>query len=114
MGILKIPDKGIGDIMGCPYCNENKSTERSEEEKKNLLNRLSRIEGQIKGIKSMIETDRYCVDILMQSSAVSKAFLSLEREILSQHLRTCVARDIKEGKEEIFDETMTVIERLMR
>lgn len=95
-------------------CCTEKSTIRSDEEKKSLQNRIRRITGQLNGISNMIDDDRYCVDILMQCAAVTKAFESLEREIFSSHLRGCVARDIRDGKDEIYDETMKIIERLMR
>ncbi len=98
----------------CPLCAAGKSTHRSESEKKSLINRLSRISGQIAGIRNMIEEDRYCVDVLMQCSAVSSALESLEREILSAHLRGCVKKDIAEGRDEVLDETMKIIERMMR
>ncbi len=95
-------------------CGSGKKTERSSEEKKALENRINRLIGQLGGIKGMIEDDRYCVDILMQCSAAEKSFESLEREIFSSHLRGCVARDIREGKDEVLDETMAIVERLMR
>ncbi len=95
-------------------CCTTKTTSRSEEEKKSLENRINRIIGQLNGIKGMIDEDKYCVDILMQCSAVAKAFDALERLIFSSHLKGCVARDIKEGKDEVLDETMMIIERLMR
>ncbi len=93
---------------------ESKSTKRTDEEKKALDIRINRLIGQLNGIRTMFDEDRYCVDILMQCAAVSKAFESLEREIFSSHLRGCVARDIREGKDEVLDETMEIVERLMR
>ena len=91
-----------------------KQTHRSGEEKKALENRINRLIGQLGGIKGMIEDDRYCVDILMQCAAVDKGFASLEREIFSSHLQTCVAHDIREGRDEVLDETVAIVERLMR
>lgn len=96
----------------CPECQ--KKTERTQEERKALKNRLNRLIGQINGIEKMIDEDRYCVDILMQCAAISKAFGAIEREIFSSHLKGCITRDIKEGKDEVYDETMDIIERLMR
>lgn len=95
-------------------CCSEKIKERSDEEKKYLINRLNRIEGQINGIKKMIESDRYCVDILVQSSAVSKAFLAFAREVFRRHLKSCVVEDIRKGNDEIIDETVDIVERLMR
>ena len=100
----------------CEECcsKEEKTTRRSDEEKKALINRLNRISGQLNGIRTMVENDRYCVDILMQCTAVNKALDALEREIFSSHLHSCVARDIREGKDGVLDETMDIVERLMR
>lgn len=95
-------------------CCSDKTTLRSDKDKKSLENRINRIIGQLNGIKGMIDEDKYCVDILMQCSAVVKAFEALERLIFESHFKGCVARDIKEGKEEVIDETLLIIERLMR
>jgi DNA-binding FrmR family transcriptional regulator len=81
-----------------------KTKKRSDEEKRALINRLSRIEGQIRGIRSMVENDAYCADILTQSSAASAAMGSFNRELLDSHVRTCVAEGIKNGDEEKLDE----------
>lgn len=95
----------------CPACE--KHTRRTEEEKKALTNRLNRIEGQIRGIKKMLERDAYCNDLLIQCSAVSSALSAFERELLRRHVRTCVVRDIKEGKEDVVDELLATLEKLM-
>lgn len=95
-------------------CCTGKNTERTIEEKKSLLNRLNRIIGQLNGISNMIDSDRYCVDILMQCAAANRALEALERMIFSSHLKGCVTRDIKEGNETVYEETMKLIERLMR
>lgn len=95
-------------------CCSGKKTLREEEEKKKLLNRLKRIEGQIRGIQSMLEKDSYCNDILTQSAAVSAALNSFNKELLSSHIHTCVARDIREGRDEVIDELMVTIQKLMR
>ena len=76
----------------------DRTTHRSDDEKKKLINRLSRIEGQIRGIKNMVEKDAYCVDILTQS----------------RHVHTCVAEDIREGKDETIDELMEILQKLMK
>lgn len=87
---------------------------RSEKEYKDLLNRLSRIEGQVRGIKGMIERDVYCTDVLIQVSAVTAALNSFNRVLLANHISTCVADDIKEGKEETIDELIMVLQKLMK
>ena len=96
----------------CPCCSE-KHTARSEEEKKKLINRLKRIEGQIRGIIGMMENDAYCNDILIQSAAVNAAVNAFNKELLATHIRTCVARDIREGKDETIDELVATLQKLM-
>ena len=91
-----------------------KKTVRSEEQKKKLLNRLKRIEGQVRGLQTMIENDTYCNDILIQSSAVNAAVNGFNKELLSCHIHNCVVRDIKEGKEEVVDELIETLQKLMR
>ena len=91
-----------------------KSTARSEEEIRRLVNRLSRIEGQIRGIKGMLEKDSYCVDILTQSAAVSAAMNAFNRELLSDHIHSCVVRDIRAGDEETVNELVGLIHKLMK
>lgn len=91
-----------------------KTTERSEEERRKLINRLNRIEGQIRGIKGMIEKDAYCNDILIQSAAASAAITAFNRELIGSHIRGCVVRDIKEGDEEIIEELITTLQKFMK
>ena len=79
-----------------------------------LIKRLSRIEGQVRGIRKMVETDCYCTDILVQVSAVNAALNSFNKVLLANHIRTCVAEDIREGKDETIDELVTVLQKLMR
>ena len=95
-------------------CCCEKTKARSEKEYKDLLNRLSRIEGQIRGIKKMVENDAYCTDILVQVSAANAALNSFNKVLLSNHIRTCVANDIREGKEETIDELVTTLKKLMK
>ena len=95
-------------------CRCHKTKKRDEAEYKRLINRLSRIEGQIRGIRRMVENDAYCPDILIQASAVSAAINSFNRELLSAHIHTCVANDIREGKDEVIDELVDTIQRMMR
>ena len=97
---------------GC--CCHRKTTARSQDERKKLTNRLSRIEGQIRGIKGMLEKDAYCNDILIQSAAVSAAMNAFNRELLSSHIHSCVVRDIREGKDEVVDELMATLQKLMK
>ena len=96
----------------CSCCE--KHTLRQEEQKKKLLNRLRRIEGQVRGLQAMVESDAYCNDILTQSAAVNAAINAFNRELLSEHLRTCVARDLKDGHEEIVDELAATLQKLMK
>lgn len=99
----------------CCCCGGNaKKTERAEKDKKKLVNRLSRIEGQIRGIKKMIENDAYCNDVLIQSAAVGAAINAFNRELLSNHIHSCVVRDIREGKDEVVDELMVTLQKLIR
>lgn len=95
-------------------CCHQKKTERSEEQKRKLLNRLRRIEGQVRGLQTMIENDAYCNDILIQSSAVNAAMNAFNKELLSNHIHTCVIRDIRNGKDEVVDELVTTIQKLMK
>ncbi|MBE6997368.1 MAG: metal-sensing transcriptional repressor [Ruminococcaceae bacterium] len=95
-------------------CCGGKKTERSEEQKKKLLNRLSRLEGQVRGVRKMIENDAYCNDVLIQTAAISAAVNAFSREVLRSHLHSCVIRDIREGKDEVADELMETLERMMR
>ena len=97
---------------GC--CCGKKTTMRSEEERKKLINRLSRIEGQIRGIKGMVEKNAYCTDILTQVAAANAALNSFNKVLLANHIRTCVARDIREGKDETIDELVVTLQKLMR
>ena len=96
----------------CSCCE--KHTLRQEEQKKKLLNRLRRIEGQVRGLQAMVESDAYCNDILTQSAAVNAAVNAFNRELLSEHLRTCVARDLKDGHEEIVDELAATLQKMMK
>lgn len=92
----------------------HKTKERSEEEYKALIHRLNRMEGQIRGIRRMVEEKAYCVDILNQVAAVNAALNAFSRELLCSHIRTCVAEDIRQGKDETIDELAQTIQRLMK
>ena len=102
-----MPDKEM-----CACCG--KTTKRSEEERKKLIHRLNRIEGQIRGIRGMLEKDAYCTDILTQSAAVNAAVNAFNKELLDSHIRGCVARDIREGKDEVIDELVATLQKLMK
>ena len=94
----------------CPMCSQRKK-ERAPEEYKKLINRLSRIEGQIRG---MVENDAYCPDILVQSAAAGAALNAFNKELLASHLRSCVANDIREGHDEVIDELVVTLQKLMK
>ena len=87
---------------------------RSEEEYKSLIHRLNRIEGQIRGIRGMVEKDVYCADILVQVAAANSALNAFSRELLSQHMRTCVADDLRAGSDEKLDELLKLLPKLMK
>ena len=115
MGAENIPnclceEKIHGESCGC--CHKTKK--RSEKEYKDLVNRLSRIEGQVRGIKSMLEKDAYCTDILVQVSAVNAALNSFNKVLLANHIKSCVTQDILDGKEETVDELVTILQKLMK
>lgn len=98
----------------CECCCGKKTKERSPEEYKKLIHRLNRIEGQIRGIKGMVERDAYCTDILVQSSAVAAALNAFNKELLANHIRTCVADGIRGGDDEVIDELVSIVQRLMK
>ena len=100
--------------MEIENCCCQKTKQRSEEELKSLINRLSRIEGQVRGVRKMLESDTYCTDILIQVSAISAALNAFNRELLGNHIRTCVADDIRNGKEETIDELVATLQKLMK
>lgn len=95
-------------------CNCSKKKDRSESEYKDLMNRLSRIEGQIRGIKRMLDEDCYCPDILVQVAAANAALNSFNKILLANHIRTCVADDIRAGNDEVIDELVATLGKLMK
>lgn len=95
-------------------CCCSKTTARPADEKKKLVNRLKRIEGQIRGVMNMLENDAYCDDILIQSAAVNAAVNAFNRELLANHIHGCVARDIRAGKDETIDELVATLQKLMK
>ena len=102
----------MSDREICSCCE--KTTDRSEEERKKLIHRLNRIEGQIRGIRGMVENNAYCADILVQSAAVNAAVNAFNKELLASHIRGCVARDIREGKDDVIDELVATLQKLMK
>ena len=98
--------------MGEDCCCRTK--ERSEEEYKRLMHRLNRIEGQIRGIKGMLDKSAYCLDILAQVAAAGAALNAFGRELLSDHIRTCVVEDVRAGKEDAVEELLTTLNKFMK
>ncbi len=98
---------------GCPHCGSRHKA-RTEEEQKALLTRLKKVEGQIRGIEKMVEAGAYCPDILVQVSAATSALNSFNKVLLSCHIRSCVAEDIRAGKDETIDELCKVLQKLMK
>lgn len=92
----------------------HKTKERPDKEYRDLVHRLNRIEGQVRGLKRMLETDAYCTDILVQVSAVNAALNSFNKVLLANHIRTCVAEDIRAGKDETIDELVVTLQKLMK
>ena len=97
-----------------PDCCCKKTKVRDDKEYKALINRLSRLEGQIRGIRKMLEEDAYCTDILVQVTAANSALNAFSRELLSDHIKTCVKNDIKNGKDETIDELLDTLKKLMK
>lgn len=108
----------------CADCKERKATqdctccqkkkERSDKEYRDLMNRLKRIEGQVRGIQGMLEKDAYCTDIMVQVAAVNAALNSFNKVLLTNHLHTCVAENIRAGNDEVIDELAALLQKLMK
>ena len=96
----------------CCHCEKTKV--RTEEERRALTNRLNRIEGQIRGIRGMVEKDAYCTDIITQVAAASAALNAFNKELLASHIRTCVADGIRQGDEDVVDELVCVLQKMMK
>ena len=103
----------MNEPKSCPHCG-NRKKKRSQEVKDALIRRLKLAEGQIRGIQKMLEEDAYCPDVLVQVSAVSAALNSFNRDLLACHIRSCVAEDIREGKDEAIDEFVKTLQKLMK
>ena len=108
-----MPEKEPGGQGAAPACC-HKTKERSPEEYTRLIHRLNRVEGQIRGIRGMLERDAYCTDILLQVSAANAALNAFSRELLAEHIKGCVTRDIRDGREETVDELVGLLQKLMK
>ncbi len=97
----------------CPCCS-GKHKVRADKEYKDLINRLKRIEGQVRGVEGMLEKDAYCTDILIQVSAITSALNSFNKALLAGHIRTCVADNIRQGNDDVIDELVNTMQKLMK
>ncbi len=95
-------------------CCMHRTKERSEEEYRRLIHRLNRIEGQVRGVRGMVEKNAYCPDILVQVAAINAALNAFNKELLAAHIRTCVTRDIREGRDETVEELLATLQKLMK
>lgn len=100
--------------MDNEMCCCHKTKERTDEEVKKLLNRLSRIEGQVRGVKGMVEKNAYCPDIMVQVAAINAALNAFNRELMSEHIRTCVADGVRNGDDEKIEELVGTLQKLMK
>lgn len=100
--------------MEAQSCDCHKRKERSPEEYKRLIHRLNRIEGQVRGVRTMVEEERYCVDIMTQVQAIQSALNAFNKELLASHIKSCVVEDIKEGSGEKVDELCALVQKLMK
>ena len=98
----------------CQACMHDRKKMRDDKEKRDLMNRLKRIEGQVRGLERMLEEDAYCPDILVQASAVNSALNSFSTMLLGNHLRTCVSEDIRAGREDTMDELMETLKKMLK
>lgn len=112
LGVYNADRKGDERMENTCPCG--RKTERSAAQKKALMNRLKRIEGQIRGLEAMLENDAYCNDILQQSAAAGAAINAFNRELLGNHIRGCVVEDLHAGRDEIVDELIATVQKLMK
>ncbi len=108
-----ISNPSEGQQEACPCCS-GKHKKRDDKEYRDLMNRLKRIEGQVRGVEGMLEHDAYCTDILIQVSAINSALNSFNKALLANHMRTCVVDNIREGNDEVIDELVTALQKLMK
>ncbi len=118
MGVYKKEILNMSDIIDSVQepqcCCSGKTKKRDEKEFRDLMNRLKRIEGQVRGVEGMLEKNAYCTDILIQVSAISSALNSFNKALLANHMRSCVADNIREGNDEVIDEMVAVLQKLMK
>lgn len=101
------------EIKECPHCS-GKHKDREDKEIRDLMNRLKRIEGQVRGVENMVESGVYCTDILVQVSAITSALNSFNKVLLANHVKTCVADNIRNGNDEVVDELVNTLQKLMK
>lgn len=122
IGIFNGKDFNMSEEKKCCHCGNDdelivrgeKKKQRTDKEYKDLINRLNRIEGQVRGVKGMIEDEAYCTDILIQVSAIRAALNSFNKVLLENHIKTCVAKDIRDGKDETIDDLLATLQKLMK
>ena len=107
-------DCGGSGKSSCQDCFKHKHRDKDGETYKRMMARLKRIEGQVRGIEKMVADDRYCIDILTQVTAIQSALAAFNKELLADHIRTCVVDDVREGKEEAVDELVTTLQKLVK
>ncbi len=108
---------GAGETMSGPSCGQcvkHKYRDVNSEEYKKMIRRLKLIEGQVRGIEKMVEEDRYCIDILIQVTAIQSALNAFNKELLAQHIHSCVVDDIRNGRDEVVDELVSAVQKLMK
>ena len=105
--------KDLNGAPSCPACAARIKV-RGEKEYKDLMNRLKRIEGQVRGVQSMLENDAYCPDIMVQVSAINAALNSFNKELMANHIKSCVAEDVRNGSDEKMNELVAVLQKLMK
>lgn len=110
---ISTEEKNAGATKECPFCS-GKHKDRTDTEYKDLMNRLKRIEGQVRGVEGMIEKGAYCTDILMQVSAITSALNSFNKVLLGNHVKTCVAENIRSGNDEVIEELVSTLQKLMK
>ena len=96
----------------CTCCEKHKI--RTDKEKRELMNRLKRIEGQVRGLQGLLAGDAYCIDIMVQATAVNAALNSFTKELLARHMETCVVENIRNGNEEVIGELVAILPKLMK
>lgn len=111
-------EKNVNTINKCCACQEEapagKTKVRSEKEYKDLIHRLNRIEGQVRGVKNMLERDAYCIDILTQVAAINAALNSFNKVLLANHMRSCMCEEIRRGNDDVIEELVTLMQKMMK